>query len=360
MYLGVLSIVLLLPVCFVQGLGKHPLSACPALPNHIPADVNDLHPNNIKVVMALGDSITAAFGVNGRGGGITEVRGVSWSMGADVGAVTLPNLLKYYSPNITGGSTGEHLVEFCYGPVCPPYQYRPGDNLNAAQSGAMVSDLVTHELDHLIEALKNNPNVNMEKDWKLLTMFIGANDLCASCTFDAPLLDPAEYEKHLMTTLKNVYAKVPRVLVQIMEMFNLSQVYNLSLKNKTCATIHRETFIECDCVFRADGAKLRAEVDKTVQGYNAKARSVAAYFQSLKDPAFNVIVHPAGRDTKLADFPIDVLSTYDCFHPSRMMHQIMAINLWNSMLTPAAKRLTSLQLDVVPLCPNATTLLYTN
>jgi hypothetical protein len=46
----------------------------------------------------------------------------------------------------------------------------------------MVSDLVTHELDYLLGQLKANPNINMKEDWKLLTLFIGANDLCSACT----------------------------------------------------------------------------------------------------------------------------------------------------------------------------------
>lgn len=61
-------------------------------------------------------------------------------------------------------------------------QYRPAEDvLNAAQSGAMVMNLYTHEFNYLLKMLKSNPNINMEEDWKLLTIFIGANDLCGSC-----------------------------------------------------------------------------------------------------------------------------------------------------------------------------------
>ena len=71
-------------------------------------------------------------------------------------------------------------------------QYHPTlDVLNSAQSGAMVSDLVTHELDYLIKMLKANPDINFDEDWKVLSILIGANDLCASCTFlDKNYLDP--------------------------------------------------------------------------------------------------------------------------------------------------------------------------
>ena len=91
----------------------------------------------------------------------------------DEGALTVPNFLRTYSPNLVGGSLGHHLVEvymivqittlsvsylllqLCYGIFCLPWQYKPEqDVFNAAQSGAMITDLVTHEFDYLLEQLK--------------------------------------------------------------------------------------------------------------------------------------------------------------------------------------------------------------
>ena len=47
------------------------------------------------------------------------------------------------------------LLQVCYDVVCPPYQYRPSEDVfNAAQSGAMITDLVSHEMDYLVEELK--------------------------------------------------------------------------------------------------------------------------------------------------------------------------------------------------------------
>jgi len=143
-------------------------------------------------------------------------------------------------------------------------------------------------------------------------------------------------------------------------MFNLSQVYDLSLKSNTCKDIHRLAFIECDCVFKPEGAKARASIDEHTQLFNERARKVASYFQSLKDPEFTVVVQPFGRDTSIRDFPINSLSTLDCFHPSLSTHQAMAVNVWNSMLLPAAKKPTKMDLNAVPVCPSADTRIYTN
>ena len=48
------------------------------------------------------------------------------------------------------------LLQLCYDVICPPLQYEPSkDVFNAAQSGAMVPNLVSHEFKYLLEQLKS-------------------------------------------------------------------------------------------------------------------------------------------------------------------------------------------------------------
>jgi len=72
-----------------------------------------LRPDDIKVVAALGDSITAGFGAKGIQDGtiinlnnLAEDRGISFAAGGDDGAITIPNFLKHYNPNLIGASLG--------------------------------------------------------------------------------------------------------------------------------------------------------------------------------------------------------------------------------------------------------------
>lgn len=44
-----------------------------------------------------------------------EYRGLSYSIGGDKGALTIPNYIKHYQSGVTGYSIGEHLGEFCDG-----------------------------------------------------------------------------------------------------------------------------------------------------------------------------------------------------------------------------------------------------
>jgi len=333
---------------------------CPPLTPHVPENVNDLRPDDIKVIMTLGDSITAGFGIQGSSGLLNEYRGLSWSIGGDDDAITLANMLQSYSTDIQGSSLGSHIMEVCYGLVCPPLQYHPSlDVLNAAQSGAMVDDL-PHELDYLLGQLSANPDIDMDEDWKLMTILMGANDLCASCTLIKGFLSPDDFEAHMSKALEAVRLSVPRVFVQIAEIFNLSQIYDLSLKIPHCATIHRALFLECDCIFGPLAGKNRAAVDTYAQLYNERSRKLAAYYQSMNYPDFNVVTQPFGRDTMITDQPPALLSTLDCFHPSLMAHEAMAIALWNNMLTPAASKQTFLNVTDIPLCPTDDTRLYSN
>lgn len=99
--------------------------------------------------------------------------------------------------------------------------------LNAAQSGAEVDDLNNHEFPYLLKQLHANPNIDiplsllsfplspflkpknwrwrdMENDWKVLTLLIGANDLCGVCQLADPSSEPDAFETGVTTVLETV------------------------------------------------------------------------------------------------------------------------------------------------------------
>lgn len=47
-----------------------------------------------------------------------EARGISFAVGGDPGAVTIPNILKKYSPQVNGASLSEHEIELCRFGLC--------------------------------------------------------------------------------------------------------------------------------------------------------------------------------------------------------------------------------------------------
>lgn len=332
-------------------------SYCPPLPAHNTTSIYDLRPNDITIMMAVGDSMTTGFGFLNA---LNETRGHSFSMGGDSGATTLPNFLKYFNPALVGYSTGTYPAEICYGSNCPSVRYYPNqDQNNAAKSGSMVFDMVSSQVNYLIRQVNQNPFMDVQQDWKVLSIMIGANDLCASCTFNLTYLSADDYESNLMGTLERIRTSLPRTFVNLIPNFNVSQAYDLSLTTSHCFNLSRSLFIQCDCLFDPDNGAIREEIDSLLTQFNARAAKIAAYYQRKAYDTFAVVVQPFATNTYISELPTRFLSRLDCFHPSKSGQEAMAVALWNSMLTPAATKKTALEMDDVPICPAADTLLYT-
>jgi len=328
-----------------------------SLPPHNATTILDLRPGDVKVMMAMGDSITTGFGVHAS---INETYGASFSIGGDLGATTLANLFHYFNPNVVGYSSGTYPAEVCYGSTCPAFQYDPTtEQNNAAKSGAMVVDMVNQQVTYLIRQMNQNPLIDVLNDWKVLTIFIGVNDLCASCAFDLPYLNPDDYQNNLMATLERVRSSIPRTFVNLVGMYNVSQAYDVSLTAGRCANLTRSLFIECDCIFDVDNGPIRETIDANIAQFNVRAQEVAQYYQSKAYNNFAVIFQPFAMNTYLTSLPESFLSHLDCFHPSRLGQQAMAIALWNNMLSPSIGKHAFLDMDDTPMCPTADTLLYT-
>jgi hypothetical protein len=100
------------------------------------------------------------------------------------------------------------------------------------------------------------------------------------------------------------------------------------LQKKECVDFHRIFFIECDCLFSPEANHTRELVDSYCVAYADRLEAIAAHYQALQDPQFTAVIQPFGLGTDLATLPLDFLSTLDCFHPSVIAHQSMAVALW--------------------------------
>jgi hypothetical protein len=57
-------------------------------------------------MMDIDDDLFSLLNINT----ITEYRGLSYLMGADPGAISVANFIKYYNPDLHGPSTSNHIV----------------------------------------------------------------------------------------------------------------------------------------------------------------------------------------------------------------------------------------------------------
>lgn len=330
------------------------IRSCPVLEprSSSPKDISDLRPDDIGIVMALGDSVTAGFGAKlvsiFETNILQEYRGLSFSMGGDNNAPTIPNFIKHYRPDLIGQSRGNHFIELCMGGVfCSPDElaYKPQqDVFNAALSGA-VSGTLGLESKYLLGQVVRHHLTNITADWKMLTVFIGVNELCHdSCEdnkIDGAPGTPSNYEQRLMVTLNNLRSRLPRLLVNILLLPDMSQVYGFAYHHTRCFHALRLLRSICPCAM-SNGEKGRWAMRRMTAEYNSRIIRVAKRLnnQAIKEAAetgrprdFAIIVSPALRDTDLRnDMPAHFAAKLDCFHPSAAAHRSMAMMIWYTLL----------------------------
>ncbi|KAL2911598.1 hypothetical protein HK105_208937 [Polyrhizophydium stewartii] len=342
---------------------------CLALPPRRtpPTSVHDLRIDDVRVVAGMGDSISAGFGAKGLSDpttptpikATTESRGVAFSMGGDPGALTLANLVSVFRPDLVGRSIGDHVAEVCYYLWCLPFQYWPRqDRLNGAQSGATVPTL-PHELDYVVDQMRRDPGIDFDRDFKLLTLFIGSNDVCIGCStlgLDGAL-SPDVFESHMRQLFESMRQSIPRLVVNVLLQFNVSQVWDATHDDLRCSMLRSSGLVfECTCAFMPGplGAVTRARMDELVQAYNERIVRIAAEYRSLRDPSFAVTVDPLFRNVKIREWGLPFLSDVDCFHPSLSAHESMAVGIWNNMFLPWGRKVEVFDpnTDPVPVCPD--------
>ncbi|KAL0084486.1 hypothetical protein J3Q64DRAFT_1641161 [Phycomyces blakesleeanus] len=303
-----------------------------------PESVRDLRPDDIRVVAGIGDSVMAGFGAKGvqtrflSPKTLSEDRGISFAMGGDDGAITIPNLIHYYSHELYGSSVGSQFITVCFGPTfCPDGQYRPSiGKLNAAQSGARSANL-NHEIDYLVEQLDDayKAKTIQPTDWKLLTFFVGSNDLCHSCFVPASM--PQTFSIDVLAAIERIRMAVPYVLIQVVGMFHIDQIFvETQAYPKYCHPFPISTFTlqneVCGCAHTAEN---RTILNDLLPIYNSALQSVVTYYKDpkfLSNETFGIFYQPLPAD--ISSFPIDAISNVDCFHPSAIAHEWISKNLW--------------------------------
>jgi len=326
------------------------ISQCPKLTKRTATSVHDLRPDDFTVVMAIGDSITAGCWAKGLASNgnpfniLDEWRGVSYPIGGDSGALTIPNLIKYYTPGVVGASKGHHLVAVCVAGICTG-GYEPDiDQLNAAVSGALGEDMLQEVRDYLVPRVRAM-NIS-DSAFKYLNVQIGSNDLCGSCDEAITPANADAYEQNIRNALEYVRLNIPNVVVNLVSNIPVSQIYDLTLNEPYCSKViptpHLNLLCKCALLGGDIGQLTRYLMDSLQRQYDERLLKIAKDYQRAAYPSFAVVYQPL--NVQLRNWPIESVSDVDCFHPSEAAHRGIAAQLWNRLTLDKTSRAESFSL----------------
>uniref|UniRef100_A0A914VYS3 Phospholipase B1, membrane-associated n=1 Tax=Plectus sambesii TaxID=2011161 RepID=A0A914VYS3_9BILA len=294
----------------------------------VPTTAHSVRPADIKVVGALGDSLTAGNGADATtlNAVHSEYRGLSFPIGGDKGLenhVTVPNVLLKYNSKLFGQSHG----------IGTQNTWSVAQ-LNAAVAGATVSGLAAQAQD-LVTKIQTHPQIDIKNDWKLIHIFIGSNDICIACL--SKYHTPEIYETDLKAAIKILHDNLPRTIVSITSLFNMGILRIVDATEPQCAVYHG---VECKCM-----KETTFDINAACKAYQAAQMDIQTSGIYDDRPDFTFVVQPFLVNTtqppKTADGKID-LSFFapDCFHFSQYGHAITAKALWNNMVQPIGAKTT--------------------
>nr|KAG5711996.1 hypothetical protein BaRGS_026437 [Batillaria attramentaria] len=255
-------------------------------PRESEREIHALRPADIKVVAAMGDSLTAGTGISADW--ILEelienrVEAVKEHMKSK--SPFRVNILKNYNPSVYGYALGNGD------------EFSKNSRFNVAVAGSESSELV-EQAWVLIDRMKKAPEVDFENDWKLVTILSGNNDLCDYCK--DPSLNSVEYKKHVMAALDILHAEMPRTLVNLVEPLNMEIVTELN-KGLLCSALH---YFICECAAFPGNEEKEKELVHMADLYQLATEEIAMSGRYDTRDDFTVVCQPFFNQTYV---PYDV------------------------------------------------------
>lgn len=329
---------------------KHPLFRCPDMTasTSVPNSIEMVKAADIKVIAALGDSLTTAIGANATTvlGIPIEFRHVSWSIGGygtfqDV--ITLANIIRLFNPSVVGPAPTKTV----HGTPAPLSE----TGFNLAVTGHNTFNL-PGQTRHLIDTLKTYEGINFDEDWKLLTILIGMNDICDYCK-DKSLFSVENFIHYMTVSLEMLMNEVPRMIVNVVQILPMETLREVQKPTPGC--LLQRSFCSCLVKPATGSADLKELIEINLQFQNALEQLL--YSNRFFKNDFAVVLQPF---LKFADPPrhtngkIDMsFFTPDCFHFTMKGHEELAKGLWNNMFQPEGEKfmVESFSTPIQLMCP---------
>jgi len=266
-------------------------------------------------VAGLGDSLTAAFGADATSiiNLFTDYRASSFSSGINTRFFTYPRCTQVFNSALAGFSVGNGN------------ENSANSRLNVAVTGA-ISEELGPQVTNLVNKLQSFPPTA----WKHISLFIGGNDLCDSCT-DWNRYSAARYSANIQVALDQIKAQIHNVMISLVVPPDVTLL--AELPGLGCSILRP---FECGCNDDPDTSALQKQY-------------IAALHEIEKLPKYNdaqdffVVVQPFLEDIQLPRLPDgSVDMSYfapDCFHFSTKAHSAAGLALWNNLMERPADKL---------------------
>ncbi|XP_055923425.1 phospholipase B1, membrane-associated-like [Eupeodes corollae] len=298
-----------------------------------PESVDEVRPGDIDIIAAIGDSLTAANGAisNELYSLFNENRGISFSAGGRGDwrkYLTLPNILREFNNDLYGYSTEDCL------------SIDRASKFNVAEATTRFEDMV-FQSKVLLKRMQRDPKVNMTSHWKMITVFIGSNDLCAKlCDLSTPEDLIKEHAENTYKTLRFLRQNVPRAIINWIILPNLVKLIGFKNVPTQCYIAER---VECRCIYSSRATPETLKRYENIVTKIQQDQKEIIYQDEFNTNTFTVNLQLFGKDFSLPKLPSgDTDLRYfasDCFHFSQLGQAAAANALWNNIMEPEGKKL---------------------
>ena len=263
---------------------------CDGLDNNCDGTVDEGCSSAYPLSMAAaGDSITVAYNADGTSdlflGQTFEQYEVSWALGESARVNSHAQRLAALNPAFSWDAVTD----------------------NYAVSGANIIDLQ----GQLAQIVQNGP-------YEYVAIFIGHNDICDAST-PAEMLDTATFESRFTAAMDVLYAQDDPPEVVVSSLARISDLYRVGSGDSWCNFIWSLGDI-CRVVTSGNAAYIE-QADQRTQAYNTVLEAHAAEYGYKFVP-----------QTYQAQFTLDDLSDFDCFHPTVSGQNKVADIIWENGL----------------------------
>ncbi|KAK7909752.1 hypothetical protein WMY93_014436 [Mugilogobius chulae] len=331
---------------------KHPVFECPDMTPSpsVPSSVELVKAADIKIIAALGDSLTTAIGANASNvlGIPIEFRHVSWSIGGygtfeDV--ITLANIIKLFNPGVLGAAPGKTVHGM--------QAHISDTGFNLAVTGHNTFNL-PGQTRNLIDTLRGHEGLNFEEDWKLLTILMGMNDICDYCK-DKALFSVDNFIHYMTVSLEMLMNEVPRLIVNVVQILPMRSLREVQKPTPGC--LLQRSFCSCLIEPVSGSAQLNELLDVNLE-FQKRLENLLHTDRFFRQD-FAVVLQPFLKHAdppRLPNGKIDMsFFTHDCFHFTIKGHEELAKGLWNNMFQADGDKTTvnSFSEPISLICPPA-------